>query len=159
MKMRRALQQRQPHPAADRGQPHRGGPVGQHGQATVEFALAFTVFAFVLMGIFDFGRGVAAYGAIANAAREGARLAMHHPSEFNAGKDANIRAEVRARAGMLVGLTDADIVITPSEDSRTYGNLVTVTVNYTFNAVTPVIAAFLPSGGLPLIATSESFVQ
>ncbi|MDA8218688.1 MAG: pilus assembly protein [Dehalococcoidales bacterium] len=132
---------------------------GQRGQAVVEFALVFGIFAFLLMGIFDFGRGVAAYNAISNAAREGARLAIHNPAEFNAGTDANIRAEVINRTAMLAGLGPGDIDITPAQAARTYGDVVTVRVSYRFAPVTPVISAFLPGGAVDLSASAKAVVR
>jgi Flp pilus assembly protein TadG len=44
-----------------------------NGQAMVEFSLLSGVFFLLLMGIFDFGRAVAAYVSVAEAAHEGAR--------------------------------------------------------------------------------------
>ena len=45
------------------------------GQGLVEFALVFPVIVLILFGVFDFGRAIYAYNTIANAARQGARVA------------------------------------------------------------------------------------
>jgi Flp pilus assembly protein TadG len=54
------------------------------GQAMVEFALLSTLLFLLLMGIFDFGRAIAVYINIAEAAHEGARqlvLRSNHNSQ------------------------------------------------------------------------------
>ncbi len=50
------------------------------GQSVVEFALAMPVALLVILGVFDFGRAVLAYNALAGAAREGTRYAIVHGS-------------------------------------------------------------------------------
>lgn len=54
----------------------------QRGQTLVEFAAAITVFLFLIFGILDIGRAVYAYNALANAARQGARIAMVNQLEI-----------------------------------------------------------------------------
>jgi hypothetical protein len=46
------------------------------GQALVEFALVLPILLILLLGILDFGRAVAAYNSVSNAARSGARVAI-----------------------------------------------------------------------------------
>jgi TadE-like protein len=48
---------------------------GRGGQALVEFALVFPIFILILFGVLDVGRLVYTNSAVAQAAREGARLA------------------------------------------------------------------------------------
>lgn len=50
-------------------------PVPQHGQSLVEFALIFPVIILLIAGFFEIGRAVFSYNTIANAARQGARVA------------------------------------------------------------------------------------
>ena len=59
-------------------EPHRGLTRGgtTHGQALTEFALIFPVLMLILLGVVDLGRGVYAYAAVSNAAREGGRTAI-----------------------------------------------------------------------------------
>ncbi len=47
----------------------------RRGQGLVEFALVLPVFLLILLAIFDSGKGVYSYNTLAQAAREGARLA------------------------------------------------------------------------------------
>jgi Flp pilus assembly protein TadG len=53
----------------------------RQGQAMVEFALLSGVFFVLLMGIFDFGRAIAIYINIAEAAHEGARQLVLRSNE------------------------------------------------------------------------------
>ena len=48
---------------------------GQGGQGIAEFALVFPIIVLLLVAVFDMGRAVYAYNSIANAARQGARVA------------------------------------------------------------------------------------
>lgn len=62
------------------------------GQALVEFALAVSVFVFVLMGLFDIGRAVANDNTISQSAREAARLGAVEAAWVGSG--ANCRAPI-----------------------------------------------------------------
>ena len=124
----------------------------QLGQTLVEFALILTMFLMLLMGIVDLGRGVMAQNSLSHAAREGARRGIYAETT-----DAQIRQAVRAQEGLAVGLTDGQIDVVPT-GSRQPGSVVTVTVRYTFTAVTPMMNAFIP-GGLQLSASAQSVVQ
>lgn len=48
---------------------------GQHGQSLVEFALVMPIIFLLIVAVFDMGRAVFAYTTLANAARQGARVA------------------------------------------------------------------------------------
>ena len=50
-------------------------PARGTGQALVEFALVLPIFLLIVFGVFELGRAVFAYNTVANAAREGARVA------------------------------------------------------------------------------------
>ena len=49
---------------------------GSRGQALVEFALILPILLILMLGILDFGRAIAAYNSVSNAARSGARVAI-----------------------------------------------------------------------------------
>ena len=70
----------------------------------VEFALIVTIFVLVLMGIFDFGRGIFAFNTINQAAREGARLAIVDQTI------AHIQAEA-IQTGVSLDLGTADVLV------------------------------------------------
>jgi len=51
------------------------------GQSLVEFALILPILLILLMGILDFGRAIAAYNSVSNAARSAARVAVVDQNE------------------------------------------------------------------------------
>lgn len=108
------------------------------GQALVEFALAFPLFVLIVIGLFDAGRAVYSYNTVANSARAAARVAIVDQTP----------ASIRARAiemGVALNLSAGDVVLnpcTPIEAGCLYG----VTVNYTYEPVTPILGnVFRPS--------------
>jgi len=106
----------------------------ERGQELVEFALVLILFLVVLMVIFDMGRAVYYYSAIHNAAREGAR---HGITDQNAG-------DIQAFAqNVAVGL-DIDPVGGITEDT------VTVSIDYVFVPVTPVLSLFAGENSITL---------
>jgi Flp pilus assembly protein TadG len=106
----------------------------ERGQELVEFALVLILFLVVLMVIFDMGRAVYYYSAIHNAAREGAR---HGIADQNAG-------DIQAFAqNVAVGL-DIDPVVGITEDT------VTVSIDYVFVPVTPVLSLFAGENSITL---------
>ena len=113
-------------------------PTGQNpkrGQAMTEFALIVPVFILLVLAIFEFGRAFYIYSAIANAAREGARVGIVRPSDTNAIKNRAIENAV------FVGLTTGDITV-QCISSCSYDQKIQVTVNYTFTSVAPLIPSF-----------------
>jgi len=106
----------------------------ERGQELVEFALVLILFLVVLMVIFDMGRAVYYYSTIHNAAREGAR---HGITDQNAG---NIQAFAQ---NVAVGL-DIDPVVGITEDT------VTVSIDYVFVPVTPVLSLFAGENSITL---------
>lgn len=102
-----------------------------YGQTLVEFGLILPIFFLILIGIFDVGRAIYAYNTVSNATRQALREAIVH-------QDA---AEVRAvaiRAGVALGLTDADVVLAPCAELET-GCVYGVTVTYDYEPATPLI--------------------
>jgi Flp pilus assembly protein TadG len=99
------------------------------GQAIVEFALVAPIFILIILGLFDAGRAVYAYNTAANAAREGARIAIvnQDPVAIRAGT---------LEAGVGLRLTNANVTLTPCSGWMcTYS----VTVEVPYEAVTPFI--------------------
>ena len=56
------------------------GKVGQRGATLVEFAIAATVFVTALFAVLEFGRALWTHNALSDAARRGARYAIHQPA-------------------------------------------------------------------------------
>jgi hypothetical protein len=138
---------------------------GSRGQALVEFAIVLIPFLFLLMGIIDVGRGVYTYNAVAEAARELARVTSVHPYDScsggcTIGGTAETQAVIDTQMRMIPGLTRARIQISCSDlgdasksdaDCRP-GDFVKVTVTVPFQPVTPLLSMV---GTINLTATSH----
>jgi len=81
------------------------------------------------MGILEFGLVFNAYLSVNNASREGAREAAL------GGLDSDIRSAVQ-RAAPTLEILAGQILIDPNQTTRSKGDAVTVTVDYTRNHVT-----------------------
>ncbi len=124
------------------------------GQAIIEFALVMPILVLIIIGIFDLGRGVLANNMIENAARAGARAGIIISNRNNA-----ICAHAQAVAPTLNLTCDQIQVSLP--DPRTSGDYqkpITVTVNYTYWPITPIVAQILPNG-IHLSAKSTMIVE
>jgi Flp pilus assembly protein TadG len=146
------------------------------GQAMVEFSLLSAVFFLLLMGIFDFGRAVAAYISIAEAAHEGARQLVLRSNYYSHYPDAIIINATLAKigGGGLVLREDPCLAnnppcTTPSTPStpntgyiwitpnRTPGNPeVTVQVTYRYGPMTGLISQAV---GTSLVMTASSTMR
>lgn len=120
-----------------------------HGQGLVEFALIFPIFILLLVIVFDFGRAIYAHHTIANAARQGARVAI---VDQNPGA---VRATALAET---VGLNPDDIAVdltalTTSCVTLKIGCETEVTVNYDFRPLTPIVGNII--GPMTLSATTR----
>jgi Flp pilus assembly protein TadG len=114
----------------------------KRGQTMVEFAFVLPVFLFLIMVIFDFGRAVYYYSAIHNAAREGARYGVIHPSNADV---PNIIAKAKQYA---IGLGVSSLSVTVDNSGNEYvggmnNPVIKVTVEYNFRPVTPYVAKLL----------------
>jgi TadE-like protein len=58
---------------------------GQRGATLVEFAIGATVFMTAMFAVLEFGRALWTHNALADAARRGARYAIHQPASSPAG--------------------------------------------------------------------------
>src|SRR5262245_25560274 len=82
------------------------------GQSLVEFSLVIIPFTFLIMGIFDLGRGIYMMNGTAEAAREIARVTSVHsgcpqnpPPSCDMGSSANTAEVVATQQGLVPGLT------------------------------------------------------
>ena len=99
------------------------------GQALVEFALISVIFFLLLFGIIEGARAIYAYNTVANAARVGARTAIVN-QDLTA-----VEAAVITEA-VALDLTADNVTFTPCSVKPCN---VTVTVDYDFESVTPLI--------------------
>jgi Flp pilus assembly pilin Flp len=112
----------------------------EQGQDLVEYALIFPLLSLLLLGIIEFGLVILSYDSIANAAREGARYGIIHPSDH-----AGIEAAARLST---VGLDQAALVFTVSHPAS---DVIQVGAEYHHSLITgPIIGAAGGDGTLHL---------
>jgi Flp pilus assembly protein TadG len=156
------------------------------GQGLVEFALVFPVLVLLLFGVLDMGRAVYAYSTIGNAARQGARVAAVNqifnsnecvqdmPVETVGSTHTSITAcAIRAAQSLNVQAGDVHVAYsapvgtslscpaaadtTPSSGQLDLGCIASVTVDYTFTPLTPVISQMFAS--IPMASTSQMPIE
>jgi Flp pilus assembly protein TadG len=132
--------------------------VRRRGTTTVEFAIACPIVFFVIFATIIGGQGVFLYQATASMAREGARWASVHGSQYaeETGKPAATAADIYAKAIApgAVGLNLAKLSYTVTWDKNNMpltvyedaqapeGNTVTVTVNYLWEPMLFLVGPF-----------------
>ena len=137
----------------------------RRGQALVEFALVLPVFLLLIFGIVDAGRLIYTYNTVANAAREGARVAIVNQSDAGT-KTCDTESATAwptgcaIAAGITLGLKDSDVVVEyrEADDSGNcvpikIGCVVSVAVTGTYTALTPVIGQLI--GTIDVTSTTE----
>lgn len=129
------------------------------GQSLVEFALVVPLFLLLLFGLFDLGRGVFAYNAIQNAAREAVRLAIVDQNE-----DA-ITTEAQQHA-IGLGLNDSNVGLSFLQPGTMTAPCLTpvaisceveILINYRFTPATPIIGNLI--GNIDMSAASRQPVE
>ncbi len=116
------------------------------GQALVEFAVVAPVLLLMILALFDGGRAVLFYTELTNASRVGARVAI-----VNQSNDASCTGERTfkcAVAELTTGMGIApsavgDVAITGSDCSQPSDCTVRVTVNHSFQMITPVLSSII----------------
>lgn len=117
--------------------------LNERGQDLVEYAITLPIFMILVFGIIDIGRAAYYFSALQNGSREAARYAIVNP-----GDDVGIEAHVRGR---VIGLDQSDfIVVSPVWTTET----VTVTLQFSFVPVTPIISSVLPGGVVSMESSS-----
>jgi Flp pilus assembly protein TadG len=109
----------------------------RRGQSLVEFALTLPILLILLLGILDFGRAVAAYNSVSNAARSAARVAIVN-QDVDAIEEA---AEAESAFGPVTVVYDGNA--DPTQTCPDLGCIVEVEVSYTYEPATPVFGAIV----------------
>lgn len=139
------------------------------GQSLVEFALVFPLFMLIIFGIVDAGRLIYTYNTVANAARDGARVAIVNQS--TSGSDTCDTTSATAwstgcaiESGLGLGLQPADIVVEYRNPTDTaacatpiIGCIAAVEVTGTYQPLTPVIGQLI--GVVPVTSTSKMAIE
>jgi Flp pilus assembly protein TadG len=132
------------------------------GQALTEFALVFPIAILLILAVFDVGRAVFIYNGLANAAREGARLAIVNQDKSSVAQRVN---EMAFGAG-ISNLGDLDDLVSyfkqnPDSDptqndictTTATGCIAVVTARTDWSAITPIIGSII--GPINFTARSE----
>jgi Flp pilus assembly protein TadG len=134
---------------------------GRSGQSLVEFALVAVLLLVLVVGIVEFGRVWNMYQILANAAREGARLASL-PAGFTTASAVTTRVQSYLGTG---NVNPAKAVVTiggAGVDGGT-GTQVSVTVSYpfTFLYLGPIVRLLNPgaTAGADVTITSQSVMR
>ena len=122
---------------------HRSG-WRQRGAAALEFALVAPVLILMILGMIDFGMVMNAQALVANAARDGARVASLNGTEANS-RTAALRSttSLGGTAPTVAVECFTDIAATTACTGSNYdtakagGYIVRVTVTYTYTWITP----------------------
>lgn len=109
----------------------------QKGQSLTEFALLLPLLLLLICGIMDFGKILYTYMHMNIATQEAVRLG-------GLGKgDAEITQF--AKDYLIIGDPEQmEVTISPSQENRTSGEYVTVTLSSPYESLTPVISNLLP---------------
>ena len=147
------------------------------GQSLVEFALVFPIIILLIAGFFEIGRAVFAYNTIANAARQGARVAAVNQLEDVTECDTtrpvedpfephwSIRGCAIVAANTL-GISTANVSIAyapPPDTALTcnptihVGCIATVTVTYDFTVATPFVNMLI--GPIAMVQSSQMPIE
>lgn len=143
------------------------------GQSLVEFALVIPIIVLLVVAFVEIGRAVFAYNTIANAARQGARVAVvnqisavtdcdeSRPIEDPYEPHWSIRGCAIAAASTL-GITTSNVTISYAAPPSTtlsctptlhVGCIASITVTYAYSVTTPFVSALI--GPITMTQTSK----
>ena len=128
------------------------------GQSMVEFALIAPVLLFIVLFALDLGRVFVGWVSLQNMARVGANFAAQNPNTWDpATKHTYVQLMTANGNGINCGLptTDATWPDPAYPDGRDVGNPASVSLNCSFNLITPFIASVL--GQTVTVSATSSF--
>lgn len=134
---------------------------GERGQSLVEFALILPLLVLILMGVFDFGRAFFAYNAISNGAREGARYGIIHPDATDPSPPYDDPDTIEGRAvaqTFILDMNELTITVDTSQGTER-GDPLSVTMQYDFEALTPLISTIWGGGALSLESSATMYIE
>jgi Flp pilus assembly protein TadG len=124
----------------------------QKGQSMVEVAIAMPLLILIVAGILDLGRAYFTFVTISDAAAEGAAYAALHPTETT-----QIIERASDASNGLVQL-EYDMISIQS-GAVTPGNAITVTVEFEYELLTPIIREFVPGDSIKLKSTVSQSIM
>ena len=133
---------------------------GDKGAAAVEFALVASILVLMLFGIIQFGHLFFQWLEVTHAAREGARWAALGNPTGSVATPGTTRYKVREAApGLNPPLSDAQILVSPSNPAGSAGQPVRVTVRYPTPLFAPLMQNLFGVGGATTFELQSSAVQ
>jgi Flp pilus assembly protein TadG len=149
----------------------------ERGQSLVEFALVIPIIVLMIASFVEIGRAVFAYNTVANAARQGVRVAIVNqlPDVTDCDESRPIEDPYEPHwsiigcailAGKTLGLTAANVTVayvTPPSTTLAcsptlhVGCIAAVTVTYQYDVSTPIVSRFI--GPITMTQTSEMPVE
>jgi Flp pilus assembly protein TadG len=102
----------------------------QAGQNLVEFSLVVTLLLIFIFVIIDLGRITYYYSVLHNAAREGARYGIVHPTDLAGAQ--------KYAEDFALGLNPDELSVTPSIQDG--GDSIQIVAEYIFRPVTPILS-------------------
>jgi Flp pilus assembly protein TadG len=117
----------------------------QKGQSLVEVALALPVLVLIVAGILDVGRAYFTFISLSDAAAEGAQYAAVYPTHT-----AQIKERAADSSNGLVMLDPSMVQVEYA--SLTAGSPITVSVEFDYQVITPIIVGLVPDGTLTMRA-------
>ncbi len=135
---------------------------GERGQSLVELTLGFTMLLILLSGLLDLGRAYYIYVALEDGAGEAALYLSINPHCWspsdgpNCGDPNNALYRATHAGGGFVDWQAATINVSPAnyEDRNEIGETVTVTIDYSFELLTPVMPQI--AGANPITLRGEA---
>jgi Flp pilus assembly protein TadG len=131
------------------------------GQALVEFAIVLPVIALLLVMALDFGRVYFGWISLNNAARVGANYASSHADAWSAGRTAEQDAFTQLVRDNVSGCTLVEPLASPQfidmnadGDREGSSDQVNVTLNCSFDLITPLASTVMGSGAINVAAES-----
>lgn len=150
---------------------------GERGQGLVEFSLALVFLSVLLMGVLDLGRAYFSYLALKDAAQEGAYYGSAFPQCVDADGINNdspdcsepntipFRVRHSTPRGSLVDMNDSAAQVSvdlpcgaASPCLMQAGQVLTVTVTYRYQMLTPIVGAIANGQVLTLTARSSAVI-
>ena len=113
-------------------------PSDEKGQSMVEFAMIVPILLLIVVGIIEFGFMFSGFLTLTNASREAARAISLGATDANAIQRAK-------DSSMQLDGTQMVVVIDPNSGTRQQGDMVTVTISYEYDFLTPFMEAILGS--------------
>jgi Flp pilus assembly protein TadG len=137
----------------------------ERGQSLIEFSLMMIFLVVLLMGVLDLARAYFTYLGLKDAAAEGAYFGSAFPQCIDASVggacvgDHNIEERVRTTAvqGGLIDWNDAE-VDTTLPGTLEAGEVLTVSVEYTYQMLTPFVGTIANGQTLTLTARSAATI-